>query len=102
MQKRLLLLVFVFCSIGSFAQKPQEKFTEAMKAEMRQKVIAAARHAWQGYKQYAWGSDDLKPVSKEARNWYKQSLLMTPIDAFDTFVLLGMKDEAKEAKDLIL
>ena len=26
---------------------------------------------------------------------------MTPVDAFDTFVLLGMKEEAKEAKQLI-
>lgn len=102
MQKILLSLILLIVFSGSFAQKQTPKFTEKMKAEMRQKVIAAVRHGWQGYKQYAWGSDDLKPLTKEGRNWYKQSLLMTPIDAFDTFILLGMKDEAKEAKDLIL
>jgi ER degradation enhancer, mannosidase alpha-like 2 len=102
MQKVLLSLSLFIISLGSFAQKQSPKFTEGMKAEMRQKVIAAVRHGWQGYKQYAWGFDDLRPLTKEGRNWYKKSVLMTPVDAFDTFVLLGMKDEAKEAKDLIL
>jgi len=101
MQKAFLFVALIIVASGSFAQK-QAKFTEAMKAEMRQKIIDAVRHGWQGYKQYAWGYDDLRPLTKEGRNWYKQSLLMTPVDAFDTFILLGMKDEAKEAKDLIL
>jgi len=59
-------------------------------------------HAWQGYKQYAWGHDALKPLSKQPRDWYKHSLCMTPVDAFDTMMLLGLKKEATEAKQLIL
>ena len=69
---------------------------------MTGKVVEACRHAWQGYKQYAWGYDDLRPLTKDGRNWYKQSLLMSPVDAFDTFIMLGMKKEAAEAKELIL
>ncbi len=69
---------------------------------MALKVIEACRHAWQGYKQYAWGYDDLRPLTKDGRNWYKQSLLMSPVDAYDTFIMLGMKKEAAEAKELIL
>ncbi len=69
---------------------------------MTNKVVEACRHAWQGYKQYAWGYDDLRPLTKDGRNWYKQSLLMSPVDAFDTFLMLGMKKEAAEAKELIL
>ena len=29
-------------------------------------------------------------------------MLMSPVDAFDTFIMLGMKKEAAEAKELIL
>ena len=73
-----------------------------MKKEMCEKVRQAAQHAWQGYKQYAWGADDLKPLTKTPKLWYKTSMLMTPVDAFDTFTILGLPNEAKEAKDLIL
>ena len=84
------------------AQNSSPAFTESMKSEMREKVKEAVQHAWQGYKKYAWGLDELRPLTKTGRNWYRQSLLMTPVDAFDTFILLGLNDEAKEAKDLIL
>lgn len=91
----------LFSSFSLFAQA-DPLFTEKMKTEMCNKVREAARHAWKGYKDYAWGSDDLKPLTKTAKNWYNTSLLMTPVDAFDTFTLLGMKEEAAEAKTLIL
>jgi mannosidase alpha-like ER degradation enhancer 2 len=58
-------------------------------------------YAWSGYKQYAWGHDELKPLSKGYRDWYGASLLMTPVDALDTMVLMGLKDEAKEDRELI-
>jgi hypothetical protein len=73
-----------------------------MKKEMAGKVVDACRHAWEGYKKYAWGFDDLRPLTKNGRNWYKQSMLMSPVDAWDTFIMLGMKKEADEAKELIL
>jgi len=68
---------------------------------MREKVVEATKHAWQGYRQFAWGYDDLQPLTKKGKNWYKTSLLMTPVDAFDTFILMGMKTESEEAKQLI-
>lgn len=97
----LLFTAAVLCSIGVCAQKAA-KFSAEMKQEMCTKVKDAAQHAWKGYKDYAWGADDLKPLTKEPKNWYNQSMLMTPVDAFDTFTLLGLKDEAKEAKELVL
>ncbi len=71
------------------------------KKEMAAKVKAEFLHAWNGYKKYAWGYDALKPLSKEPHNWYKKSLLMTPVDAFDTMILMGLTEEAGEAKELI-
>ena len=66
------------------------------------RVRAEFLHAWNGYKQYAWGHDALKPLSKTYSDWYPTPLLMTPVDAFDTMVLMGLTAEAAEAKDLIL
>jgi mannosidase alpha-like ER degradation enhancer 2 len=88
--------------ISATAHGQDKTFTKAMRSEMCEKVKEAAKHAWQGYKKYAWGSDDLRPLSKNGRNWYKSPLLMTPVDAFDTFILLGLNKEAAEAKGLIL
>ncbi len=103
MQKNTLLLASaaIFSSLSINAQK-DAKFTDEMKQEMCSKVKTAAQHAWKGYKEHAWGADDLKPLTKEPKIWYNTSMLMTPVDAFDTFTLLGLKDEAKEAKELIL
>lgn len=58
-------------------------------------------HAWDGYKKYAWGNDDLKPLSRSYHNWYAEPLLMTPVDALDTMYIMGMKGEADETRDYI-
>jgi hypothetical protein len=70
-------------------------------AKLATQVREEVRHAWQGYKRYAWGHDDLAPLSKGAHDWYAASLLMTPVDALDTLILLGLNDEANEARELI-
>src|SRR5687768_17781553 len=58
-------------------------------------------HAWNGYKKYAWGNDDLKPLSKSFHNWYAEPLLMTPVDALDTMYLMGFKEEADATRKYI-
>jgi len=64
-------------------------------------VRAAFLHAWRGYRRYAWGHDDLDPLSRKPHDWYGVSLLMTPVDAYDTMLLMGLHREAAEAKRLI-
>ena len=59
-------------------------------------------HAWNAYKQYAWGHDALKPLTKQPHDWYGTSLYMTPVDAYDVMLLMGLKNEAAETKKLIL
>ncbi|UHQ22537.1 glycoside hydrolase family 47 protein [Lysobacter sp. 5GHs7-4] len=74
---------------------------EAEAARLAERVKQETQHAWQGYKRYAWGRDALKPLSKSAHDWYPHSLLMTPVDALDTLLLMGLKTEADEARELI-
>jgi len=93
-----ILVILAALTLNTNAQK---KFDQSAKNEMCARVQEACRHAWQGYKKYAWGYDDLRPLTKNGKNWYKTSLLMTPVDAFDTFLILGLNEEASEAKELI-
>lgn len=53
-------------------------------------VQEAFRHAWKGYKDFAWGHDELKPISKSYTEWF--GLGLTLIDALDTMWILGLKE----------
>ena len=65
-------------------------------------VRRAFLHAWNGYERYAWGHDELLPLSRGHRDWYPTSFVMTPVDAYDTMKLMGLTAEAARAKSLIL
>ncbi|XP_028852274.1 LOW QUALITY PROTEIN: mannosidase, alpha, class 1B, member 1b [Denticeps clupeoides] len=55
-------------------------------------VREAFRHAWKGYKEFAWGHDELKPVSKSYGEWFGLGGL-TLIDALDTMWIMGLKED---------
>lgn len=40
-------------------------------------------------------------MTHTARDWYGESLLITPVDALDTLVIMGLTDEASAARRLI-
>ena len=88
-------LILVSSTTNTNAQQPMNK------PQLAGQVRAEFLHAWNGYKKYAWGHDDLKPLSKTHHDWYAQSLLMTPVDALDTMILMGLKDEAKHTREYI-
>uniref|UniRef100_A0A3Q3WT74 alpha-1,2-Mannosidase n=1 Tax=Mola mola TaxID=94237 RepID=A0A3Q3WT74_MOLML len=56
-------------------------------------------HAWKAYKDYAWGHDELKPISKSFGEWF--GLGLTLIDSLDTMWILDLKEEFEEAKDWV-
>ena len=72
------------------------------RAALADSVKAEFLHAWRAYREHAWGHDQLRPLSRGFRDWYPASLVMTPVDAFDTMLLMGLDAEAREAKQLIL
>ncbi|MEO6656552.1 MAG: glycoside hydrolase family 47 protein [Pyrinomonadaceae bacterium] len=82
---------------------PLAAFGQAVdKKQMAETVKAEFLYAWTGYKQYCWGHDDLKPISKTCRDWYGQTILMTPVDSLDSLYLLGFKKEADETREYIV
>jgi len=58
--------------------------------ERQEKVVEAFLHAWKGYKDYAWGHDHLKPISKTYNDWFHLGL--TIIDSLDTMYIMGLKN----------
>jgi mannosidase alpha-like ER degradation enhancer 2 len=89
----LLLLALICCSCSR---------DESHAREMSERVKAECLHAWNNYERYAWGHDALKPLSKTPHDWYGESLLMTPVDALDTLILMKLDTEADKARELIV
>lgn len=69
---------------------------------MAERVKAEFLHSWNGFKQYCWGHDDLKPISKTCRDWYGTPILMTPVDSLDSLYMLGFKKEADATREYIV
>ncbi|HWW76438.1 MAG TPA: glycoside hydrolase family 47 protein, partial [Pyrinomonadaceae bacterium] len=69
---------------------------------LAERVRAEFLHAWRGYERHAWGHDELKPLSKTARDWYGEPLYMTQVDALDTLILMGFKEEAARDREFVV
>ena len=70
-------------------------------ARLAREVRAEFLHAWHGYRTHAWGHDELKPVSGSYRDWYGETFFMTAMDALDTMLLMGLKEEADSTREFI-
>jgi mannosidase alpha-like ER degradation enhancer 2 len=65
-------------------------------------VRAELKDCWNAYEKYAWGHDELQPVSRSAHDWHAATLLMTPVDALDTLLIAGLDAEAGRARAVIV
>jgi len=100
----LLLFASLTCAASPAPRMQEERGarTEQRRARVAEQVRAEFLHAWRGYERYAWGHDALRPLSKAPHDWYAESLLMTPVDALDTMILMGLTAEAEKTKKLIV
>ena len=96
----LLIAAIVLASI--FASCVPDKALRSENAQLAQEVRKEFLHSWNAYKKYAWGHDMLRPVSKTYVDWYKTTLLMTPLDALDTMTLMGFKEEADSVREYLV
>jgi glycosyl hydrolase family 47 len=99
----LLIIIAVLLSAGVLAADGGGAPPSALdRAQLAAAVRAEFLRCWKAYEDYAWGHDELKPVSKSPRDWYGESLLITPVDALDTMLVMGLDAEAEKTKALIL
>ena len=62
------------------------------------------KHAWDGYVKYAWGKNEVRPISLRGHSasiFGSASMGATIIDALDTLYIMGMKDEYDKARDWV-
>jgi ER degradation enhancer, mannosidase alpha-like 2 len=103
MPDRIAPIVFLFAAFATLATHGCSESRQDQRAqELAARVRTEFLHAWKNYKRYAWGHDALRPLSKTAHDWYGQSLLMTPVDALDTLILMHLDAEAEKARSLIV
>lgn len=96
----LLALSTLLIPSISFAQTQRARDVD--RRELAARVRAEFLHAWRGYEQYAWGHDELKPLSKTARDWYGEPLYMTQVDALDTLFIMGFRDEERKTREFVV
>lgn len=98
----LLLAVSTLAAPAVFTAQPRRARAPVNRRALARRVRSEFLHAWRGYERYAWGHDELRPLSKTHRDWYDESLLMTPVDSLDTLILMGLDEEAARTRNLIL
>jgi hypothetical protein len=67
--------------------------------ERRDAVKAAFMHSWEGYKKFAWGTDELMPQARTGHNWL--GLGGTIVDSMSTLAIMGELDEFKKAAEWV-
>jgi len=70
----------------------------------RDKIKEMMKHAWDSYVRYAWGKNELRPVSKRGHSgsiFGAASLGATIMDGLDTLYIMGLMDEFKQGRDWI-
>lgn len=58
------------------------------------------KHAWKAYRLYAWGYDELLPISKKPSSWF--GLGLTIVDAIDTLYIMNMKEGLLKRGDIFM
>lgn len=70
----------------------------------RDKVKEMMQHAWDGYAKYAWGKNEVRPVSLRGHTasiFGQASMGASIVDALDTLYIMGMMEEYQKARDWV-
>ena len=57
--------------------------------DQQRAIVKAFMHAWSAYKKYAWGHDELKPLTKRYHEWL--GIGLTIVDSIDTMYIMGLQ-----------
>ncbi|KAL7871528.1 hypothetical protein SRHO_G00065110 [Serrasalmus rhombeus] len=84
---------------GATGHDPSDPDTK----EKRAKIKEMMQFAWDNYKRYAWGSNELRPVSKQGHssNLFGSLKGATIVDALDTLYIMEMYDEFEAATEWV-
>lgn len=72
--------------------KPADQRWTRRAVEVREAFL----HAWNGYRSYAWGRDELQPISRSGKNTFG-GIGMTIVDSLTTLWLMGLDEDFEQA-----
>uniref|UniRef100_A0A8C9YX58 alpha-1,2-Mannosidase n=1 Tax=Sander lucioperca TaxID=283035 RepID=A0A8C9YX58_SANLU len=85
--------------LGRDNGKPSDPKTN----ERREKVKEMMKFAWDNYKRYAWGKNELRPLTRNGHigNMFGGLRGASIIDSLDTLYIMGLMEEYNDAKDWV-
>jgi mannosyl-oligosaccharide alpha-1,2-mannosidase len=85
---------------GAVPTKAEKDESDKKGQKRADEIKKAMSWIWSNYHQYAYGHDELKPVSKRGNDpWGFMGV--TLVDSLDTLWLMGLKDEFWQARDWV-
>ncbi|XP_007169378.1 mannosyl-oligosaccharide 1,2-alpha-mannosidase IB isoform X1 [Balaenoptera acutorostrata] len=72
--------------------------------EKREKIKEMMKHAWDNYRIYGWGHNELRPIARKGHstNIFGSSQMgATIVDALDTLYIMGLHDEFRDGQKWI-
>uniref|UniRef100_A0A8C9TLP8 alpha-1,2-Mannosidase n=1 Tax=Scleropages formosus TaxID=113540 RepID=A0A8C9TLP8_SCLFO len=69
--------------------------------EKRDKIREMMKHAWDSYRQYGWGHNELKPLARKGHStniFGECKMGATIVDALDTLFMMGLHDEFRDGQ----
>jgi len=100
-----LAMVTVACHSGRSKQVSGESastFATSEADSLANQLVSETQRTWDAYKKYAWGHDALAPLSHSFSDWYSEPLYISPIDAYSTLYLMGLKKETAEIEAYVI
>ncbi|XP_051511117.1 mannosyl-oligosaccharide 1,2-alpha-mannosidase IA-like [Myxocyprinus asiaticus] len=84
---------------GATGHEPSDPDIKTKRAKIKEMM----QFAWDNYKRYAWGSNELRPVSKQGHssNLFGSLKGATIVDALDTLYIMEMYDEFDAATEWV-
>uniref|UniRef100_A0A673MQ68 alpha-1,2-Mannosidase n=1 Tax=Sinocyclocheilus rhinocerous TaxID=307959 RepID=A0A673MQ68_9TELE len=84
---------------GATGHEPADPDVKAKRAKIKEMM----QFSWDNYKRYAWGSNELRPVSKQGHssNLFGDLKGATIVDALDTLYIMEMYDEFEAATEWV-
>ncbi|KAM9309811.1 mannosyl-oligosaccharide 1,2-alpha-mannosidase IA isoform 2-T2 [Pholidichthys leucotaenia] len=85
--------------LGRDDGKPSDPRTN----ERREKVKEMMKFAWDNYKQYAWGKNELRPLTRNGHigNMFGGLRGASIIDSLDTLYIMGLMEDYNDAKEWV-
>ena len=106
MIKLILLIIFLViasCTSPEDQQKQQtsNQSINQIDVDYAERVKQEFLFAWNGYREHAWESDYLRPISKTGALWYTEPLHLSHVEALMTMKMMGLDAEFNESEKFL-